>query len=271
MVRRYPRLDESVLRRTSPSHPAKRTYWASQGHLTCETCGLEAAGLMHGFQCVVIRGIADYADSHKNDDWHAYAAAVAAGCAKELLTYMTPIVGIRGKYDSSFRLEETICRTLMTDLGAQHPDTLRSMSHLAMSLSYQGKYLEAETIYREAIRIHRTMLRAEHPNTLKLMNNLAALLYRQGKYEAAETRIREVMGIQQTVSGAEDEATLTGMNNQAIVLSDQQQYEAAEPLQEACCTSSLRVLGIQHPSTVRRLENLAFLWLSQGRGDAEIL
>jgi nucleoside phosphorylase len=29
---------------------------------------MEAAGLMHDFQCVVIRGIADYADSHKNDD-----------------------------------------------------------------------------------------------------------------------------------------------------------------------------------------------------------
>lgn len=49
---------------------------------------MEAAGLVNDFHCVVIRGIADYADSHKNDDWHRYAAAVAAGCAKELLTYM---------------------------------------------------------------------------------------------------------------------------------------------------------------------------------------
>lgn len=49
---------------------------------------MEAAGLVNDFHCVVIRGIADYADSHKNDDWHPYAAAMAAGCAKELLTYM---------------------------------------------------------------------------------------------------------------------------------------------------------------------------------------
>lgn len=53
---------------------------------------MEAAGLMNGFPCIVIRGICDYADSHKNDDWHAYGAAVAAGCAKELLTYLDPDV-----------------------------------------------------------------------------------------------------------------------------------------------------------------------------------
>jgi nucleoside phosphorylase len=54
---------------------------------------MEAAGLMNDFQCIVIRGISDYSDSHKNDNWHAYGAATAAGCAKELLTYIEPIVG----------------------------------------------------------------------------------------------------------------------------------------------------------------------------------
>ena len=55
---------------------------------------MEAAGLMNDFQCIVVRGIADYADSHTNDDWHAYGAVTAAGCAKELLTYMRPLVGM---------------------------------------------------------------------------------------------------------------------------------------------------------------------------------
>ncbi|KAJ5893859.1 hypothetical protein N7495_005550 [Penicillium taxi] len=46
---------------------------------------MEAAGLMNDFPCVVIRGICDYADSHKNKQWQGYAAAVAAAYAKELL------------------------------------------------------------------------------------------------------------------------------------------------------------------------------------------
>jgi hypothetical protein len=46
---------------------------------------MEAAGLMNDFPCLAIRGICDYADSHKNKEWQGYAAAVAAAYAKELL------------------------------------------------------------------------------------------------------------------------------------------------------------------------------------------
>ena len=46
---------------------------------------MEAAGIMDNFDCLVIRGICDYADSHKNKDWQRYAAASAAAYAKELL------------------------------------------------------------------------------------------------------------------------------------------------------------------------------------------
>lgn len=46
---------------------------------------MEAAGLMDTFPCLVIRGICDYADSHKNYKWQPYAAGTAAAYAKELL------------------------------------------------------------------------------------------------------------------------------------------------------------------------------------------
>jgi nucleoside phosphorylase len=49
---------------------------------------MEAAGLMNSFPCLVIRGICDYADSHKNKMWQHYAAATAAACATEVLSVM---------------------------------------------------------------------------------------------------------------------------------------------------------------------------------------
>ncbi|PSK59456.1 hypothetical protein B9Z65_3780 [Elsinoe australis] len=52
-------------------------------HILCFE--MEAAGLMNDFPCLVIRGICDYSDSHKNNRWQEYAAAVAAAYAKELL------------------------------------------------------------------------------------------------------------------------------------------------------------------------------------------
>ncbi|SCV59497.1 uncharacterized protein FFFS_14066 [Fusarium fujikuroi] len=51
---------------------------------------MEAAGLMNHFPCVVVRGICDYADSHKNDQWQEYAAMVAAAYTKDLLLQVAP-------------------------------------------------------------------------------------------------------------------------------------------------------------------------------------
>ena len=47
---------------------------------------MEAADLINNFRCLVIRGICDYADSHKNKKWQGYAAGTAAAYAKELLS-----------------------------------------------------------------------------------------------------------------------------------------------------------------------------------------
>jgi nucleoside phosphorylase len=51
---------------------------------------MEAAGLMNSFPCLVIRGICDYADSHKNKRWQPYAASTAAAYAKEVLSVIPP-------------------------------------------------------------------------------------------------------------------------------------------------------------------------------------
>ena len=63
-----------------------RDHIAEQAAVICFE--MEAAGLMDHFPCLVIRGICDYADSHKNKRWQPYAAATAAAYAKELLLSM---------------------------------------------------------------------------------------------------------------------------------------------------------------------------------------
>lgn len=64
---------------------------AAHGVLCFET---EAAGALADFPCLVIRGISDYCDSHKNDQWHGYAAAAAAAYARQLFFHM-PIEDIK--------------------------------------------------------------------------------------------------------------------------------------------------------------------------------
>jgi len=68
-------------------HGQTRDRLGEDEHVLC--FDMEAAGLMKTFPCLVIRGICDYSDSHKNKRWQPYAAAAAAAYAKELL-YIIP-------------------------------------------------------------------------------------------------------------------------------------------------------------------------------------
>jgi nucleoside phosphorylase len=65
------------------------TDWQIRDRLTTDVdvvrFGMEAAGLMDSFPCLVIRGIYGFADSHENQAWQPYAAATAAAFPKEFL------------------------------------------------------------------------------------------------------------------------------------------------------------------------------------------
>lgn len=68
----------------------ERNAYANDPELGVLCFEMEAGGLMNTFPCLVIRGICDYCDSHKNDKWHKYAALAAAAYARELLRVLRP-------------------------------------------------------------------------------------------------------------------------------------------------------------------------------------
>ena len=81
---------------------------------------MEAAGLMNDFPCVVIRGVCDYADSHKNKRWQEYAAITAAAYAKELISIIQPEQVVNTYYATPDSVV-TIRRYPMFMLGIQEP------------------------------------------------------------------------------------------------------------------------------------------------------
>ncbi|KAI1738181.1 nucleoside phosphorylase domain-containing protein [Xylaria scruposa] len=48
---------------------------------------MEGAGVWEIFPCIIIKGVCDYADSHKNKKWQKYSAFTAAACSKALLEF----------------------------------------------------------------------------------------------------------------------------------------------------------------------------------------
>src|SRR3984885_558091 len=81
---------------------------------------MEAAGLMDHFPCVVIRGICDYSDTHKNDMWQGYAAATAAAYAKELLDVI-PAAEIPSIHDTMLRVNSLSNLASIEEFSAMGP------------------------------------------------------------------------------------------------------------------------------------------------------
>jgi nucleoside phosphorylase len=46
---------------------------------------MEGAGIWDTIPCILVKGVSDYADSHKSKDWQLFAAASAAACMRALL------------------------------------------------------------------------------------------------------------------------------------------------------------------------------------------
>ena len=66
----------------------QRIKWQRKADALCFE--MEAAGIVKGWPCLVVRGICDYSDSHKNSAWQNFAAATAAAYAKDLLLRIPP-------------------------------------------------------------------------------------------------------------------------------------------------------------------------------------
>lgn len=70
---------------------------------------MEAAGQINHSPCLVLCGICDYSDSHKNEEWQGFAAMAAAAYAKDLLCQIMP-----NKVESETRVSELLANSQWT-------------------------------------------------------------------------------------------------------------------------------------------------------------
>ncbi|THW34493.1 hypothetical protein D6D22_08589 [Aureobasidium pullulans] len=110
---------------------------------------MEAAGALNNFPCLVVRGISDYSDSHKNDKWHGYAAAVAAAYARELFFYM-PVDEVKQCRISETDVLEMVQNTKEFARAADYTEVSRAWNWLRPA--------DASVDYRNASDLR-------HPNT----------------------------------------------------------------------------------------------------------
>ncbi|KAF5660118.1 ankyrin repeat [Fusarium heterosporum] len=107
---------------------------------------MEAAGLMNHFPCLVIRGICDYSDSHKNKEWQGYAAMVAAAYARDLLNRIPP-----DKVEAEKKLGDILSG--LHEIAQDHRDVAREHYNLAKEQLQAQKDLAKDTL-PETLKCH---------------------------------------------------------------------------------------------------------------------
>eukprot|EP00808_Paulinella_micropora_P002834 g33194.t1 len=162
-------------------------------------------------------------------------------------------------------LSRRALQTREKTLGAEHPNTLTSVSNLALLLSDQGKLVQAESLYRRALQAREKTLGAEHPDTLISVGSLGSLLHKQGKLAEAEPLCRRALQAREKTLGAEHPDTLISVNNLASLMKEQGKLEEAEPLYRRDLQESEKTLGAEHPHTLTSVGNLALLLKQQGK------
>ncbi|KAH8813457.1 hypothetical protein DL96DRAFT_1821248 [Flagelloscypha sp. PMI_526] len=176
-------------------------------------------------------------------------------------------------------------------VGNEHPNTLTSMSNLALTYFDLGQHQDAQTLHEQVLKGRRRTLGNEHQSTLKSMNNLALAYSGLGRYRDALKLHKDELGLCRQICGEEHPDTLISMNNLAItysclghrILGDTHldtlsttndlalsfsnlgQYQDVLEFSERVLTLCRQVLGEEHPDTLKSMNSLAFTYLDLGQ------
>lgn len=205
---------------------------------------MEAAGVLSSFPCMVIRGISDYCDSHKNDQWHGFAAAAAAAYGRQLLFHM-PFAEPAISYPDSNLAKSTFSDTLYEAL----PTTPESTT----SVRAEDPILDKANL---SIVDQAAMPVVSSPLTEDYLNDAVErwkLLCNLKQYKNAETYAREIVDIRIQELGEEHQVTLESQYALGWTLYHQENFEEAAVLFGRTANAFLQVLGEQHEQAMKSL------------------
>ena len=149
-------------------------------------------------------------------------------------------------------------------LGANNPETLKSMSDLADVLDQRSDFREAEKLSRETLDARRRVLGPENRDTLSSMSLLAVILDDEGHYPEAEKLNREVLEVAHRTLEPQDKLIPTATKRLATDLRYEGKYAEAEKAFQEVLEIDKRTLGPDHPTVLGDMNNVGNMALVQG-------
>lgn len=161
---------------------------------------------------------------------------------------------------------------LRRQLGAEMPETWRTMTRLADTHAAQTRFAEAQSLVSAAIQGLQRVLGPDHPDSFSAQTVLARIYHGQDKLALALAVRRGLLERKQRVLGTEDPSTLETATLLATTMLDLGQFQDAAKLLEPTVAAYRRIRGLDDAGTLEALNCLAGSYWAQGRlADAEPL
>ncbi|CAI4218984.1 unnamed protein product [Parascedosporium putredinis] len=99
---------------------------------------MEGAGVGHDTQTIIVKGVSDYADSHKNKDWQGFASIQAASVARELLIFVerqNQAGQAEGEIPTAYNsYSKDYATRLLRELEPNYPTVFEAANRMALCL-----------------------------------------------------------------------------------------------------------------------------------------
>jgi tetratricopeptide (TPR) repeat protein len=152
------------------------------------------------------------------------------------------------EYDEAEELLQKAITISEELIGKDDGQTLFSMGCLAIVYSEHGKYAEAETLQQQILETKERVLGKDHPDSLVCRERLAWTLHSQGKYQKCRD-------LYPPPPKEQDPNVITA------VMDDTSRLDEAEKIYIGSMELKERVLGEEHPETLKSMAELAS-WFS---------
>jgi tetratricopeptide (TPR) repeat protein/tRNA A-37 threonylcarbamoyl transferase component Bud32 len=170
-----------------------------------------------------------------------------------------------GDLDPATRQHERALALRRRILGPDHPDTLKSMSDLAVVYQAAGRLADALPLFEDVLARRRARLGPDHADSFVAMSDLALAYQQAGRLTAAVPLLEQGLKGQHARLGPDHPDTLQSMNYLALAYDEAGRPADALPLFEETLRRRQAVLGSDHPSTLQSISNLALAYRGLGR------
>ena len=150
-------------------------------------------------------------------------------------------------------------------LGEEHPDTLVSITDLALLINDRGDGIKAAEMMAAAHATQRRIAGADNRDTLRTGSALGWVLRDQGKTAAAEELFRASLAGHRRVSGPESPQAIKASVELAMALIDSQKFDEADGLLTRAVEVGAKVLGPRHPDYLYASNTRGYLLYGRGR------